>query len=254
MSSVREQRADDAALLAGWRNQTGVPLLPPLSHQAAPGEVSLGLVLVDAQDRPQACLRLRARLGLSLPRYSYHLGQIVHAAAELQLFRVQQTLLLGNDHTGESELADLACAPSLDPAAQVEALGLLLQEALRRIAARREGFGRRLIVELAGPRDAQGRSPFWQGLGRFFYAGDPDAAQARLGEAWRSHLAALLPRQLLYLSFLSEAAQAAAGQVGAPGLAAAQALRAAGFEFSQHLRIDDGGPLYELRLAQRAAS
>jgi arginine/ornithine N-succinyltransferase beta subunit len=78
-----------------------------------------------------------------------------------------------------------------------------------------------------------------------FYSGDPDAAQARFGEAWRSHLAALLPRQTLYLSFLSEAAQAALGQVGAPGLAAAQALRACGLVFSQHVRIDDGGPLME---------
>jgi len=242
MNRVREQLASDAAALAGWRKQTGVPLSP----QPSPGDLSL--LLLDADDRPQACLRLRARLGLDLPRYSYHLGQVVHAAAELRLFRVQQTLLLGNDHTGDSELSDLACAPSLAHEAQVEALGQLLQAARQRMAAQREAFGRRLIVELAGPRDAQGRSPFWQGLGRFFYAGDPDAAQVRFGDAWRSHLAALLPRQTLYLSFLSEAAQAALGQVGEPGLAAAQALRAGGLVFSRHVRIDDGGPLLELVL------
>ena len=232
----------DGALLAGWLNQTGVPV------QAQPQPGDIALVLADAEDRPVACLRLRPRLGLDLPRYSYHLGRVVHAAAELQLFRAQQTLLLGNDHTGESELAELACAPALEFEQQVGALTVLIEAALARIAAQREGFGHCLVAELAGRRDADGRSPFWLGLGRFFYAGDPDEAQARLGDAWRSHLAALLPRQTLYLSFLGEAAQAAVGQAGQPAAAAAQALRACGFDFAQHLRIDDGGPLLERRI------
>jgi len=237
MNAVREQAPAD--VVAGWLNQAGVAV------PAEPDAGDVGLVLVDPQDVPIACLRLRPRIGLAVPRYSYHLGRVVHAAAELNLFLAQQTLLLGNDHTGESELSDLACAPGLSEAQQVEALKQLVRAALERIQAQRQAFGQRLIVELAGPRDALGRSPVWQGLGGMFYSGDPDAAQARFGEAWRSHLAALLPRQTLYLSFLHEAAQAALGQVGAPGLAAAQALRACGLVFSQHVRIDDGGPLME---------
>lgn len=240
--SVRDWREDDGPASAGWLDQTGEPVA------AAPDAQQL--VLVDAADRPLARLCLRPRLGLDLPRYSYHLGRVVHAAAELGLFRAQQTLLLGNDHTGDSELAGLACAPQLGFDAQVEALSLLVQAALARVSADRPAFGERLIVELAGLRDAEGRSPFWQGLGRCFYAGDPAAAQARFGDAWRSHLAALLPRQTLYLSFLSEAAQAAAGRVGTPGRAAEQALKACGFAFAQHLRIDDGGALLELPLAR----
>ena len=228
---VREQRADE--LLPGsWINQTGVPVQP----RPAGGDV--GLLLADADDLPIACLRLRHRLGLDLPRYSYHLGRVVHAAAELNLFSTQPTLMLGNDHTGDSELADLACAPGLDVDAQGVALRTLI-----RAAQDRAKPGHRVIVEVAGLRDAAGRSPFWQGLGRFFYDGDPALAQAQHGDAWRSHLAALLPRQTLYLSFLSEAAQAAVGQVGASGLAAAQALKQCGFSFAQHVRIDDGGPV-----------
>ncbi|MEL4419719.1 hypothetical protein AAEH74_22490, partial [Shewanella algae] len=51
-----------------------------------------------------ASLLLVPRLGLTLPRYHFHIGRVVHAAQELGLFRVQTTLLLGNDHTGQSEL------------------------------------------------------------------------------------------------------------------------------------------------------
>ncbi len=237
---VRVQRAEDAARMAGWINQAGRPVADALASDA------IALVLVDAQDQVQACLRLRLRMGLERPRYSYHLGRIVHAAPELHLFSAQQTLLLGNDHTGQSELTDLACAPGLAPAEQTLALGALLQEALAHWSQRRPAGVDRLIVELAGLRDARGASPFWQGLGQHFYEGDPDQAQARFGEDWCSHLAALLPRQLLYVSFLSEAAQAALGRVGSPGEAAAKALQAAGLRFSQHVRIDDGGPVMVL--------
>jgi arginine N-succinyltransferase len=241
---VRAQVDADAALLAGWTNQLGLPV----AAEPALGDVAL--VLADgADERPLACLRLRWQLGLQLPRYSFHLGCIVHAAAELQLFSAQQTLLLGNDHTGQSELLDLACAPDLDAAAQRRALGLLVQHAVQRWAAERPATADRLVVELAGMRDGDGRSPFWAALGRHFYAGDPVQAQARFGEAWCTHLAALLPRQPLYLSFLSEAGRAVLGRAGREAELAEQVLRESGLSFSRHVRIDDGGPVMMISAA-----
>ncbi|MDN3920095.1 arginine N-succinyltransferase [Roseateles violae] len=242
MKVVRTQLPADAAILAGWINQTGVPV------KAEPCAGDIGFVLSESAGAPLACLRLRPRLGMELPRYSFHLGRVVHAAAELELFRVQQVLLLGNDHTGESELCDLACAPDLGDPERIAALSVLIEAALAHIRAHREDFGRTLVAELAGPSDAAGRSPFWRGLGGKFYSGDPLLAQSRFGDAWRSHLAALLPRQALYLSFLGEPAQAALGQIGALGQAAGQALQACGLRFAQHVRIDDGGPLLEMDL------
>ncbi|MBT9492311.1 MAG: arginine N-succinyltransferase [Paucibacter sp.] len=246
---VRAWLPSDAATVSSWRQQTGVPLRLAGVDGGVDGGDHEWLVLADpASAQPLACLRLVQQLGLQMPRYSYHVGRVVHAAVELGLYRSQTTLLLGNDHSGESELADLACAPALSDAAQVDALLRLIQAALQRIQAQPALFGERLIVELAGPRDQSGKAPFWQGLGAHFYAGDPAAAQAKFGDAWRSHLAALLPRQTLYLSFLSDAAQAAMGQVGDSGQPAARALAACGFGFSQHVRIDDGGPVWERRL------
>nr|WP_295080911.1 arginine N-succinyltransferase [uncultured Roseateles sp.] len=254
---LRAKQASDEAQLKHWVNQTGFGLSVAETPEADQAE---WLVLADAEnDQPLACLRLVRQLGMRLPRYSYHVGRVVHAAAELGLFCTQRTLLLGNDHTGESELADLAFAPGLPAERQVAYLSALVQAALARIAESPSAYGEVLIVELAGLRDAPGdtpsdgaetasTSPFWRGLGAHFYEGQPSQAQARFGDAWRSHLAALLPRQTLYLSFLSEAAQAAVGQVGAPGLAAAAALAASGFGDAQHVCIDDGGPLWQLRL------
>lgn len=190
-----------------------------------------------------ASLHLVPRLGLTLPRYHFRLGRVVHAAAELGLFRVQTTLLLGNDHTGRAELAALRCAPGLTAAEEAAAYGELIAAAQALLRERPGDFGDALVAELPGWVDGGGRSPFWQALGARFYAGDPVEAEQRLGPEWRSHLAALLPRQTVYLSFLGAEAEARVLDVPEAARPALQALRAAGFHPPEHARIDDGGPV-----------
>lgn len=190
-----------------------------------------------------ASLRLVPRLGMKLPRYHFRLGRVVHAAAELDLFRVQTTLLLGNDHTGRAELTDLRWAADLDATALTAALGELITAAQTLLRERPGDFGDALVAELPGWVDDAGRSPFWQALGARFYSGNPTEAQARLGPDWRSHLAALLPRQTVYLSFLGPEAEARVLDVPAAWAPVRAALAAAGFHPPEHARIDDGGPV-----------
>lgn len=180
------------------------------------------------------------RIGLTLPRYHFRLGRVVHAAAELDLFRVQTTLLLGNDHTGAAELTQL------QPSPEVPQLVAAAQQLLRE---RPTEFGDTLICELPGWRNAQAESPFWQALGARFYPGDPAEAESRLGPDWRSHLAALLPRQTVYLSFLGEAAQSHVLDVPDAHKPVLAALTTAGFQPPVHARIDDGGPVLAWRVS-----
>lgn len=172
-------------------------------------------------------------IGLEQPRHWYHVGRVVHSAAELQLFRPQRTLLLGNDLTGANELVGLG------------ALGETELTPLLASATRGRPPGERLIVELPGVRDAAGESPFWQGLGHHFCPLTPDAAAGRHGAAWQGHVAALLPRQLVYASFLPQAAQDAIGACGAGHRALLAALQRAGFAWHGHIGIGDGGPVLE---------
>lgn len=194
-----------------------------------------------------ASLRFVPRLGTTLPRYHLHVGRIVHASQELSLLRVQTTLLLGNDLTGQAELCDFQTGAGLDEDARAEALLQLVNAAVAHAGGSAD-LGEQLIAELPGWRNADGLSPFWQSLGARFYGGDPDAEQARLGDPWRSHLAALLPRQTVYLSFLGPDAAARLGQHVAAAVPIARALNAAGFDTSAHVRIDDGGPVFSRRL------
>jgi arginine N-succinyltransferase len=243
---IRDAAATDLGALAALLGT--VCALPRASDDSAHDRL---LVATDSQGRVVASLRLAGPIGLRLPRYWYHVGCAVHAAPELGLFHRQPTLLQGNDLTGASELCDLAVDTTwADPAARLLALRALIEAALVVARARPEHFGSQLIAELPGLHDLTGCSPFWQGLGQHFYSGDPQLAAARHGAAWRSHVAALLPRQLLYTSFLPEAAQAAIGQAHPAAQALREALEAAGLRDQGYVRIDDAGPVLAVGLTR----
>ncbi len=203
---------------------------------------------------PLGCIRLRRRIGLAQPRFWFHLGVRVHAAAELGMFRRERTLLLGNDHTGAAELADLCIdAPRLQPAQRARLPRLLVRAALLLLQRERRHPGPgasmpRVICALPGRRDDSGAAPFWEGLGRHFYPGNVDQALARFGELWRTHAAALLPRHPLVVSVLREAAQAAIGAIHPDAEHLRDALAECGLRAGQHVDLFDGGPVFESHL------
>jgi arginine N-succinyltransferase len=223
---------------------TSLPLL--LTEQTPPGalETLLQVRAGDtAADRPPlAEARLVPAIGLVVPRFWFHVGCTVHASATLGLFQRHRTLLLGNDHSGASELVLRAGSGTDDTGA---ALQLALQGALLLLAQRRPRYAERLVAELPGPRDAGGRSPFWDGLVRRFHAGEAAATAQRHGTDWRTGVAALLPRQPVYTAFLGAEAQAAIAQVPASALPLRELLEHAGLHYTHHVTIDDGGPVLE---------
>ena len=110
---------------------------------------------------------IEAAVGLSEPWYNYHVGTQVHASRELNVYTAAPTLFLTNDHTGDSEL----CSLFLDARHRRAKNGPLLAKArLLFIAEFAALFAPKVIAELRGRLDADGRSPFWEGLGRHFFA------------------------------------------------------------------------------------
>ena len=59
------------------------------------------------------------------------------------------------------------------------------------------------------------------------------------------HVAALMPRQLVYASFLTEAAQQALGTEHPELRWVRQALEGAGWRWRHQVRVDDGGPVLQ---------
>jgi len=194
------------------------------------------------------CIRVRRSIGLELPRYWYHLGCVVHAAADLGLFHRERTLLLGNDHTGACEISDFQLdRAGLEAVDRGELSRVLVLSAVRQLRAM---YGDtkddiRVIAALTGHRDAAGESPFWHGFGAHFFPGDAQQASARFGHAWLTHVAALLPRHPIVVSLLHARAQASIGLVAECDFVWRDALLAARLRPGQSLTLYDAGPVYE---------
>lgn len=252
--------APDAAApdVSGWRGPDGASLPPPepdeLQWLAAPAGAT----------EPLAGLRLRRAIGRPVPRAWFRLGWAVHASRELQMYRRQRTLLLSHDLTGADELCAFGLAPGLDPREAAAAWAALLDSVLAWLErqppdpqapdwARERACAAPCIVELPGPREADGRAPFWQALGRHFLGLDEPAALKRHGPRWAQQLSALLPRHLLYPALLPADARAALGQVAAAAAPLQAALQARGFDWREHVGVIDGGAVLERWRALPAA-
>jgi arginine N-succinyltransferase len=213
---------------------------------ATPTGSTTHLACVDDAGATLGTAALDPAIGLDVPRYWFQVGCMVLAAPELRLFHRQRTLLLCNDHTGAAELRAIHVAE--DARAPVEVARRLVRTALLRLRIAGQGTGApepALVAELPGVRTADGHSPFWDALGAHFHTGDPAAAAQRLGPDWRSHVAALLPREPLLVSFLAHAAQEALGRHAPSAAACVEALRAEGLRSGRYVTIDEAGPLYE---------
>jgi arginine N-succinyltransferase len=181
-------------------------------------------------------------VGLSEPWYNYHVGTQVHASRELGVYTAAPTLFLTNDHTGHSEL----CSLFLDARHRRAKNGPLLAKArLLFIAEFAELFAPKVIAELRGKLDADGRSPFWEGLGRHFFAMEYSRADYLTGIGQKAFIAQLMPRHPVYTTLLPAPARAVIGEVHTDSLPARAMLEAEGFRYEGYVDIFDAGPTLE---------
>jgi len=185
---------------------------------------------------------IEAAVGLAEPWYNYRVGTIVHASRALSVYTVAPTLFLGNDHTGHTEL----CSLFLDHAHRHGKNGpLLAKSRFLFVAEFAERFAPKVIAELRGRLDADGRSPFWEGLGRHFFAMEYTTADYLTGIGQKAFVAELMPRHPVYVSLLPPAAREAIGEVHADTRAARAMLEQEGFRYEGYVDIFDGGPTVE---------
>lgn len=225
--------ADPDTLLIDESGDESVLLVQPLAADGAALAAS-------------GCIRISRQIGLKQPRYWYHLGCVVHAAAELGLFRRERRLLLGNDFTGATELSDIVGDMISQRLLLNAALLVLLRDQASALAAPR------VIVQLPGLRDSSGEAPFWLGLGRHFCPLEIALPQTHDDNQWLTQVAALLPRHPLVVSLLHADAQQAIGRVDPAASALHDELFALGLRRGEHVNVYDAGPILEASLDQLA--
>lgn len=193
-------------------------------------------------DRVVGISAIEAAVGRKEPWYNYHVGTLVHASRALDVYTVAPTLFLANDHTGHTEL----CSLFLDQAFRQGKNGVLLAKCrLLFIAEFAQQFAPKIIAELRGRLDADGKSPFWEGLGRHFFAMEYSTADYLTGIGQKSFIAELMPKHPVYVNLLPPAARDAIGAVHADTMPARVMLEQEGFRYEGYVDIFDAGPTFE---------
>ncbi len=112
-----------------------------------------------------------------------------------------------------------------------------------------ERFEERVLCELTPPLDNDGRSDFWEALGRRF-TGLPYQEADMLSQNHKEFISSLFPEEDIYLTLLESKARLVVGRVGTKTKPAQHLLEKIGFKYTHEVDPFDGGPHYACPLKE----
>jgi arginine N-succinyltransferase len=189
---------------------------------------------------------IAASAGFADRFYAYRNEIVVHASAALQASNRIHTLHLCHDLTGYSLLTSFYIEPEYEDSVAPQ---LLSRGRLLFMAEFAQAFSDRVASESPGLADAEGRCPFWDAVGRRFFAMDYPAIERLAVGRSKGFIAELLPQSPVYVPLLPEAAQWAIGQLNPVAELPFGILQDEGFESETYVDVFDGGPIAEARLS-----
>ena len=161
---------------------------------------------------------------------------------DLGLGFIHQVLRFQTDEDGPSEIGGLLVERTYRR--RPEKLGK--QISLSRflfVGMEPERFEKRILCELTPPLTDEGRSEFWEALGRRF-TGLPYQEADLLSQTNKEFIQSLFPTDDIYLSLLDSKARLVVGRVGEQTKAAQHLLESIGFKYLDEVDPFDGGPHY----------
>lgn len=207
------------------------------------------LVMEDTeQQRLAGCAGVSALTGARQAFYAYRLIPMTHYSHSLEKQVASQLLHLTNDYTGCSEVGSLFLLPEYRGNGHWLARSRYLLMGLFR-----ERFAESVIAELRGWSDADGRSPFWEAIGKHFFEMEFEQADTLCGLGSNQFITELMPKYPIYTTLLPNDAQAVIGQPADAGRPAMELLQREGFRFDNVVDIFDAGPLMHASIDQLAS-
>jgi arginine N-succinyltransferase len=205
-----------------------------------PGGEQYLLVMEDMlKSRVAGACGIVSKVGGFQPFYGYRIEKVLFESKVIKVRKEVPILTLVAEHDGPCEIGSLF----LHPDYRGDGNGRLLQ--LVRflfIAERPEVFEANVVSEIRGVLDDQGRSPFWDALGRHFFGIDFAEAD-RLSVVNKKFIAELMPKHPIYIPLLPKDAQDVIGKPHKESVRAVQNLEAEGFTNSGMVDIFDAGPV-----------
>ncbi len=209
---------------------------------ADPDEGEYLFVLEDREKKQLAgCSLIIARHGTPVsPHIYFEVLDVQKASPTLKKVFKHQILRLRLDAEGRTELGGLIVDPAYrnHPDKLGKHLSFIRFQYIHRHP---DKFQDRLLVELLPPLTPDGKSLFWESLGRKFTGLDYQEAD-RLSRKEKGFITSLFPEGDFYTEFLSVEARGLIGQVGPETLPVAKMLQDLGFKYLKQIDPFDGGP------------
>ncbi len=184
------------------------------------------------------------KLGVERPFYSFKRTRHARRSSAMGLSVKYDTLQLTTDFDDYTELATMYSS------SQARGTGISRLLSLGRIAfieRHRDLFDSRLMAEIRGWFDENGRSPFWQHLTSKFIQTDFDVAD-RLSATDGRFIIELIPSLPIMLNLLPQSVRDCTGKPHSLSAIARGILMDAGFQETDQCDIFDGGPAIECRM------
>jgi arginine N-succinyltransferase len=174
------------------------------------------------------------------PNYSFRVLKKERFSRDLGVGFIHQILRLKVDTDGSSEVGGLVIDRGYRR--RPEKLGKLIS--LSRfcyIGLKPERFTESVHVEMAPPLTEDGKSEFWEALGRRF-TGMPYQEADALSQQNKEFIRSLFPEEDIYLCLLDAKARLVVGRVGPETQPALHMLEGLGFKYKEEIDPFDGGP------------
>lgn len=174
------------------------------------------------------------------PHLFYKIEKKEKFSSELGLGFIHQILKFKEDYDGPTELGGLIVDKSYRRRPEKVGKTISLIRFMY-IAAHLEVFQKNLHCELAPPLTSEGRSEFWEALGRRF-TGLPYEEADRLSHTNKEFIKSLFPEDELYMTLLESKARLVVGEVGEETRPARALMEKLGFKYKNEVDPFDGGP------------
>lgn len=191
------------------------------------------------------CCGIFSQAGGEMPFYSYKLAKEQLVSKDIGLNKEIQKLYLLHDYNDASEVATLFLHPDYRMNNNGEMLSRCRFLFMRNFLDR---FAQKIIAEMRGVVDSQGRSPFWDSLGSKFFDISFVTADRLCSMGQKQFIGDLMPRCPIYVPMLAKKAQAVIGKVHPNTAPALRLLKKEGFHFEGYIDIFDAGPTVEARV------
>lgn len=183
---------------------------------------------------------LDVSIGYKESFYNYQLSTVTQSNKKLNVYMVHTLLNIVNNFQNASEIITFWVHPEFRH--QDVSRSLSFSRFLF-VAQFAHWFGKEIIAEVRGIVDANGRSPFWEAVGRNFFGMEFNRADALTMTMGKQFIADLVSREPIYLDLLPYEAQKVVGVEHPDASPARHLLESQGFRFNNHIDIFDGGPV-----------